>query len=351
MKSGKHIIWLVPGFAQNESDTTCLPYLQALLRGFKKYYPEITITVFTFQYPFTKGWYNLFDTRVFSAGGKNKKGLVRFKTWKTILSEVKSFIAKNNVDLIQSFWLTECAVIGNFISKKYKLPHFCYQMGQDCLPTNNYLPLFKFSKFKIISLSEFAAAHYKKTTGKTVCAVIPQGMEDDFYAFDTTVERTTDVIGVGSLIKLKQFNVWVEAIAELKKKFPDIRCVICGDGPEHQNILQLIKEKNLEKNISLYGSVSRTQVMQYMNRSKIFLHTSSFESMGYVIQEALFCGCHIVSFEKGYVPNTTQTHLVKNATEIPNTIKGILENYKKGNSVRPATIEHTVQSLVTLYFD
>ena len=59
MKSDKHIIWLVPGFADGENDTTCLTYLQSMLRTFEEEYPQIRITVFTFQYPFKKGWYKL----------------------------------------------------------------------------------------------------------------------------------------------------------------------------------------------------------------------------------------------------------------------------------------------------
>ena len=51
----------------------------------------------------------------------------------------------------------------------------------------------------------------------------------------------------------------------------------------------------LESNLTLAGNFKRHGVFDYMMRSKILLHTSSFESFGMVFNEALYYGLNIVS--------------------------------------------------------
>jgi glycosyltransferase involved in cell wall biosynthesis len=349
MKSDKHIVWLVPGFADGETDTTCLTYLQAMLRTFKKNHPEVTITVFSFQYPFSKGWYKLFDCDIFSAGGKNRKGLIRFQTWYTIMTEVKKVHKKNPIALIQSFWLTECAMIGQLLSKKHLVPHIAYLMGQDCLPKNRYHSLFRFSKFPIISVSDFAAQKYFTSTAKKVYTVIPLGMDVDFYDADKSVLRHIDILGAGSLIALKQYELFIEVILEVKKEFNDVKCELCGEGPLKEKLLLLIKEKKLTENITLCGSLSRKNVLEKMNRSKIFLHSSSFESLGYVFAEALYCGCNVVAFETGLIPKTEQSFPVQTKEEMIMQVKKNLRNKTINQQQNVFTMKETVIELQKIY--
>lgn len=349
MKSNKHIAWLVPGFARDENDSTCLPYLQALLFALKKNYPDITISVFTFQYPFKKGWYKINEINIFSAAGKNKKGISKLITWRTILKEAKSLHAKNPIDIIQSFWLTECTLVGERLQKKMSVPHFAYIMGQDSLKRNKYLSPLNFSKLKTIALSDFTANKFYETTSRKADAVIPIGLSIDEIPSFVNYERTIDIIGVGSLIPLKQYDLFIEIIAEVKKDFPFIRCELCGDGIEKEKLPRLISNYNLQDNILLCGSISRNDVLTKMNQSKMFLHTSSFESMGYVFFEALHFGCHLVSFSTGMIPETQQTHVCNTKDEMIAVIKNILQVKSENKQQEVICIDESVKRLVNFY--
>ena len=78
MKNDKPVfVILTPGFAANEADTTCLPFLQILVKAINKNFSSIKIIILCFQYPFSANEYLWNDNKVISLGGKNKGKLTR----------------------------------------------------------------------------------------------------------------------------------------------------------------------------------------------------------------------------------------------------------------------------------
>ena len=105
-------------------------------------------------------------------------------------------------------------------------------------------------------------------------------------------ERDIDILGAGSLIPLKQYDIYIDVVFELKKKLPCIKTMICGNGPEHDKLRSMIEERDMQSNITLAGEISHDQVLKLMQRSKIFLHPSNYEGYGTVCLEALCAGAH-----------------------------------------------------------
>ena len=54
MKSSKHVVILVPGFASDEMDESNIPALQYFLKGYKIQFPDIRFSIIPFQFPFKK---------------------------------------------------------------------------------------------------------------------------------------------------------------------------------------------------------------------------------------------------------------------------------------------------------
>ena len=48
----KILVILTPGFAKDETDTTCLPMQQSFIRCLNKMIPHLNIIILAFQYPF-----------------------------------------------------------------------------------------------------------------------------------------------------------------------------------------------------------------------------------------------------------------------------------------------------------
>jgi len=98
------------------------------------------------------------------------------------------------------------------------------------------------------------------------------------------------------LIPLKQYHLFIEALSLLKVFFPDIKAVICGNGPEMERLQALASTLHLEKNLLFTGELPHNDVLALMQRSKVFLHPSNYEGFSTVLSEALYAGVHVVSF-------------------------------------------------------
>ena len=162
--------------------------------------------------------------------------------------------------------------------------------------------------------------------------------------------RDFDIVAAGSLIRLKQYDVFVQVIAELKKAFPKIKAVLIGDGPEKSRLQTLIRLLGLESNITLTGELSHPKVLQWMQRGKLFLHPSSYEGFGVVCIEALCAGTEVISFVKPMHAEIQNWHIVTNKAKMVEKAADIL-NAPKTNYERviPFTIDESVQKMSKLF--
>jgi glycosyltransferase involved in cell wall biosynthesis len=142
----------------------------------------------------------------------------------------------------------------------------------------------------------------------------------------------SDIIYVGRLIHHKHVNILVEAVALLRAQYPDVRCIIVGGGPEHATLQALVKERNLEKNVTITGRLeSSDDVYAFMKASKIFVSPSTREGFGITILEAFACGLSVVTVKhKDNLAQylvTPETGIVceLGATDIAASIKTLLE--------------------------
>lgn len=349
MKSQNSIVFLVPGFPEDEKDTTCIPALQLYVKHFNSVNQYLNIIVIAFQYPYKKKVYFWNGIKVYSAGGKGKGKILRVITWIRVIIYFIKEKGKNNVAGIHSFWLTECSLLGQIVSKLFNLPHITTIMGQDVKKSNKYLRHLNFSNITITSVSKFASDIFEKSINWKVNAIIPFGIENTKDNSTTNQNRSIDIIGVGSLIALKNYNLFINIISELVQDFPSLKVILIGDGDQRSEIEKTIVKKNLSTNILLPGKIPRDEVLHYMMQSKIFLHTSAYESQGLVFLEALYCGLFVVSFDIGYIPNSKKISLCRDKNEMVNEIKHLLCSEKKYEPEVFLTIEDTAKKFNELY--
>src|SRR5918993_551845 len=84
----KLLIILTPGFPADENDTTCLPMQQELVLAVNRRFPDWTVKILTFQYPFKAVVYQWYGNEVISFGGKNRghiwRLIVRLRVFKSL---------------------------------------------------------------------------------------------------------------------------------------------------------------------------------------------------------------------------------------------------------------------------
>jgi 1,2-diacylglycerol 3-alpha-glucosyltransferase len=345
MNSTKHILFLVPGFPEDENDFNCIPPLQEFLLKFKSMYRSASISVIAFQYPYKSKSYNWNSVKVFPLYGKNyalKKPFVWLQAFRCSVSIHKT----NPVDVIHSLWLGECAMIGNILSKKFNCPHICTLMGQDVKSTNRYLRFSKNEKIRIVALSQNQSNQFFQLTNRISNEIIHWGIEDQNFK---NAERDIDLLAVGSFIPLKNYSLFIKLIAELKKNYPDLKCKLVGTGPELSNLMNLANEKGVLENIEFTGLLSRKEIFKLMQRSKIFVHPSTFEGSGYAFAEALVNGMNIVSFNVGYAQPHPKWFIAKDEEDFFNIIKNLLSASLDYNSLNLFPLKETVERYASIY--
>ncbi len=293
--SNKHIVWVVPGFSANAEDDACIPPLIELLEYIQTH-TGCEVSVVALQYPFSKDKYQLFGADIYPLNGKNK-WFNKISLWKKASQILKDIHTNKPIDVLHSFWLGDTTLIAEAFAKQHKLPHFCTLMGQDVLSSNRHIHSKRLVNIPCIALSQFHAAIFEKNAKRKVKDIIPFGLKERTAI---TVGKPYDLIGIGSLIDVKNYELWIEVIRLVKLKKPDIKTILVGDGDQRQKLESLIQKNQLQNNITLAGNKKREEVFQLIDQSKLFLHTSKHEGQGYIFFEAMRSGLPILSTPVGY---------------------------------------------------
>jgi len=345
MNFQKHILILSPGFPKDKNDFHCIPPLQEYLIKFKPEHPQVKISVIPFQYPYHEKRYDWNGISIVPLGGKNLK-LKKPFVWLKALREAKKIHRSNQVDVVHSLWVGECAMIGNILSKRFNCNHICTLMGQDVKASNKYLKRLKNSNTKFIALSKNQAQDFSELTNRKVDEIIHWGIEDLEIV---KTERDIDLLAVGSLIPLKNYSSLIRLVVELKKDNTKIKCNLVGSGPELKHLINLSNEKDVSANIEFTGLLSRQEIFKLMQRSKIFVHPSKFEGSGYVFAEALINGMNIVSFNVGYAQNHPKWSIAKDEKDFINITKSLLESELNFRPINLFPLQETVDRYAALY--
>jgi glycosyltransferase involved in cell wall biosynthesis len=343
------LVILTPGFPASEADSICLPMQQSFVKALKQNDPNLQIIVLSFQYPYTIQTYSWFGTTVKSFNGQNKGGIARLLLRRKINTVLKEIKRNNKIVGMLSFWYNECAWVGKKFADKNNLKHYCWILGQDAKPANTYTKSLQLKADELIALSDFLQDEFKKNHGLQPAFVIPPGI--DSRQFDSTIQtKDINLLAAGSLIPLKQFEIFIEVVAELKKQLPGIKAALIGDGPEKNKLKMLVEKYELQSNITITGELAYPEVLQWMQRAKVFIHPSLYEGFSGVCQEALAAGAHVISFCRPMKQHYNHWFIVDDKAEMKRQALEILQDADADfEKVVPYRINDTAKKMTALF--
>lgn len=109
--------------------------------------------------------------------------------------------------------------------------------------------------------------------------------KNDYYP--KHVDKIYDFIYVGTFEKRKQVHLIIQAFSEFKKTPFSPTLALIGDGEEKENLENLIHQLDLKDNVLILGQ--QLHVVDFLNKSKIFIMTSSNEGLPCALMEAMAC--------------------------------------------------------------
>jgi teichuronic acid biosynthesis glycosyltransferase TuaC len=103
------------------------------------------------------------------------------------------------------------------------------------------------------------------------------------------------ILSVGALIPSKGFQYLIPAFAQLASRFPNHHLYILGEGHYRSRLLEIIRECNLESQVTLVGSVPNEQLRYWFSAAKVGCLVSSREGWPNVLQESMACGTPVLA--------------------------------------------------------
>lgn len=345
----KTLVILTPGFAKDEADSTCIPTQQNFVTALNKIYPALNVIILALDYPYFKRTFQWFNNTVISFNGRNRGGLSKLLLRRRALSTLKKIDASTNIVGLLSFWYDECTLIGKKFAAANNLKHICWIFGQDAKKGNKYVRRFPPNAYELAALSDFLQDEFEKNYNIKPLYVIPPGINTTQFSKEL-LQKDIDIIAAGSLIPLKQYEIFLHVVAEIKKQIPALKAVLMGNGPAKSRLQDLIAELGLESNVRLTGELQHQEVLQMMQRGKVFLHTSSYEGFGVVCIEALYAGAKVISFVKPMRQRIENWHITANSEEmVQKAIEILKDPTTEYKSTIPFTVEQSVQQMAQLF--
>lgn len=124
--------------------------------------------------------------------------------------------------------------------------------------------------------------------------IIPNAIfNETVYSLSPPAERKKIICATGRLIKLKRFDMLIDAFAKIADQIPGYMLFIFGEGEEKNDLENQIKYLGLKDRIILVGT--DPQAVKFVNYASVFVLSSDFEGMPNALLEALAMGVPCVS--------------------------------------------------------
>jgi glycosyltransferase involved in cell wall biosynthesis len=110
------------------------------------------------------------------------------------------------------------------------------------------------------------------------------------------------VCALGRLVWAKGYSTLVEAFAQLKDEFPNLHCLVVGDGDLHDELSAQIQEAGLTSRLHLLGFVAHKQALSIVSNCDIFVMPSLSEGTPVALLEAAALARPILASRVGGIP-------------------------------------------------
>ena len=237
------------------------------------------------------------------------------------------------IDLIYShYWLS--GIVGESLSESLRIPHFVtfHTMAKTkskFSPRNFEHPKRQQNEKKVMDSARYIIALssvesvdiqnlYDVPEEKII--VFPPGVDlQNFYPVDKSVAKEAlgmknhkYILFVGRIDPIKGFEILLEMAQILKKKNKFQLIIVGGGSIKSKELIELqskIDSKGLSDDIVLVGSVPHQKLKTYYSAVDVFVLTSFYESLGFVILESMACATPVVASNVGGIPTLVDDSL------------------------------------------
>ena len=162
---------------------------------------------------------------------------------------------------------------------------------------------------------------------------ITPGVDRELFSPDLSVKKENIFLSIGRIQEQKGQLETLEFLNNFKKIENDFKCIFIG-GPSGKygneylnNLKQTVEDFNLDKHVKFLDSLHQTKIIELLNKSKLLIHTSQFETFGLVAIEANTMGVPVLTTNNGSLMEIIENN--KNGYLSEKLIDGNVNNFVK----------------------
>jgi glycosyltransferase involved in cell wall biosynthesis len=163
--------------------------------------------------------------------------------------------------------------------------------------------------------------------------LITPGVDVEIFSSDSTVKRENIFLSIGRIQEQKGQIETIKFLDNFKKVENNFTCYFVGgpsgkSGNEYlEELKQTVVDFNLESHVEFLNNLSQTEIRDLLNKSKLLIHTSKFETFGLVAAEANAMGVPVLTTNSGSVLEIVESN--KNGYYSESLIDGNVNNFVK----------------------
>ena len=209
-----------------------------------------------------------------------------------------------------------------------QLPAFVYQRGKDSYPNVD--------KLLVVSKALSKSLQDKFNVGSEVVNDMLGPEFLDYIPSPRKWDNEFRFIAIGTLLPRKGFDLLIKAFAASGLADKGCQLSIIGEGPSRPELEQLIAECNVTESVRLLGRKVKTEIVQALRDSDVFVLSSRAETFGVVCIEAqsqgLPCVATICGGPEEFITEKDGVLIPpENVEELTKAMAYVHDNYSKYN--------------------
>ena len=143
------------------------------------------------------------------------------------------------------------------------------------------------------------------TIDKNKIKKITPGVDKEIFVPELNIERENIFLSIGRIQEQKGQMETINFLDNFRKVENNFKCYFVGgpsgkSGEEYLQILKdTVKNLSLESHVEFLDNLPQIKIKELLNKSKLLIHTSKFETFGLVAAEANAMGVPVLTTNKG----------------------------------------------------
>ena len=187
-------------------------------------------------------------------------------------------------DVIHAHNLKGNTELAQILYEKHKIP-FIATMRNDSAKMAERIIQGNVAVSALVSVNQYTIKKYAQLQGIPM-EVIPHPVDEQYFVEKITLSQSevAQFVSAGRLLALKHFDKVIEALSKLDH---DFQWDIFGDGPEYDNLQNMIHDRQLQQKVKLRGRIPFEELVYKLSEYDLFIMPSFPETLGRVYFESM----------------------------------------------------------------